>query len=250
MNNRKANSKQKQLQMKKRKQIQMRKLRKKRRALARKLFFSRLLMFFLIFIVMLAVTVGLFFINLFIHDNVTSLDYVYQIGSDTDAEKITAYVSYNTLYINGKVYINMSQLAAIHGFITTGDLDSVRFLFVDTEESITGDVKFFLNSSFAYINGVHVRLTSPVYKKGKDIFIPMTFINTYISGIRAEYDEYNQKLTITTTETKNKIFTLNLYLDEITENIPEASLDYTTLYLTDPERLREAEANAESGEIN
>lgn len=232
-----------------RRKIEKRKrLIKKQRAEARKVFFNRLVMFLIMFFVMLTITVSLFFVNLYLHDDVKSLRYTYQIGSDTDSERIVRRISYNSLYINNNIYINISELASLYEFIITGDLDTIRFIITDENGEVRDDVKFVLNTSMAYINGIQTRLTNPVYAIGTDIYVPMKFFTDYVSGIIVEYDSLKMKLTIRYDSTEHKMIWFNLKPDFEIEHIPEASLDYDTLYRTDPNRVVEPEAEIHEGE--
>lgn len=237
-----------QAEINRRKAEKRKRLIKKRRAEARKVFFNRLLMFFIMFIVMLTIAVTLFFVNLHMRDDVKSSRYTYQIGSDTDPARIVKRINYNSMYINGKIYINISELASLYEFIITGDLDTIRFIITNENGEVRDDVKFVLNTSMAYINSVQTRLSYPVYSIGTDIYVPMKFFTDYVSGLIVEYDDLKMKLTISHDSPEQKTIWFNLKPDYIIENIPEASLDYETLYRTDPNRVVEPEAEIHEGE--
>lgn len=221
-----------------RNEVRRKKIIKQKRAEARKIFFNRVLMFFIVFIMLLAVSVGLFFFQLFMHDNITSLKYAYQIGASDDSSRTVKWMNYKSLYIDRNIYINMSELAGIYEFIITGDKDTVRFILLDDDGEVRDDVRFYLNTSFAYVNNVQVRLSSPIYEIGTNIYVPMKFFNDYISGLNVTFNKETSRLIIQPSSDKKTIY-FNLSLDPETDNIPESSLDYETLYETDPDRLRQ-----------
>jgi|GEM_PF-2563959 hypothetical protein len=240
-----------QAEINRRKAEQRKKLLKKKRKEARKIFFNRLVMFFVVFIVFLLLSVGIFFINLIWNIKFTSNSYVYQIGEDKTAGTITRNVTYDTLYTQNRIYINFSELAEMYECIITGDKDSIRYIIPDAAGNVVDDVKFMLNTTLAYVNGVPARMESPVFFKGEVLYVPMKFFNDYVSGLKVQYTDYDKKLLITKATPETTEIWFNIELHSATENIPETSLDYELLYLTDPVRLanekrlrEEAEAKA------
>ena len=212
---------------------------KKQRAEARKIFFNRFRVFLVVFGVMLAFSVGIFAINLFMHDNVTSARYKYQIGEDKATGTTSRNVSYQSLFVNNQVYINMSEIAAFFEMVITGDNDSIRFILIDDAGEVVNDVKFMLKTSLAYVNGVPVRMSGGVDVRGSDIYVPMKFFNDYVSGITAEYSPKDLKLTIKPADPEQIAIWYNVRSGESSESIPEISLDQELLYLTDPVRVAE-----------
>ena len=231
------------------KQIEERKnYLKKKRAEARKIFFNRFRMFLVIFVVLLAFSVGIFALNLFMHTNTTSARYTYQLGEDKTTGTISRRVSYESLFVNNQVYINMSELAALYEMIITGDSDSIRFILPDETGEVVNDVKFMLKTSLAYVNGVPVRMSGGVDIRGSEIYVPMKFFNDYVSGVTVTYSKSDLKLIIKLTSPEQTEIWFNLRSGEETENIPEMSLDYEILYLTDPERLAAEARKAKEAE--
>ena len=221
---------------------------KKQRAEARKIFFNRFKVFLAVFGLMLAFSAGIFAVNLFMYENVTSARYKYQIGADKAEGTTSRNVSYQSLFVNRQVYINMSEIAAFFEMIITGDNNSIRFILTDEAGKVVNDVKFMLKTSLAYVNGVPVRMSGGVDIRGSDIYVPMKFFNDYVSGISAEYSPKDLKLTIKSANPEQIAIWYNLRSDENSENIPEISLDQELLYLTDPERIAEEARKAKEAE--
>jgi len=210
----------------------------------RKLFFKtlfyRFIMLVIITIILFLFTVGLFFVNLFWHDSVNSARYTYEI--ETTEGNIRRRMSYNQLFNHASPYINMTELAEIYDFVITGDINIIRFVTTGAERN---DVKFYIDSSLAYINGVPVRLSSPVYADGQKVYVPLKFFTDYVSGLNVIYTRDQSRLNIkrietaqdkNTKDTKYADIEFKLKSNGPTANILEGSLDNDLLVLTDPMR--------------
>jgi len=232
---------------------------KARRAEAIKIFFNRLKAFFVLFSVFLVLSMIVFFLNLTLNITLTSKNYLYQIGADDATGMTRRNVSYDTLYVKNRIYINFSEIAEMYEFIITGDKDSLRYIMFDENGEVVNDVKFMLNTSLAYVNGVPARMESPVKFVEETMYVPMRFFTDYISGLSVQYNEYNRKLTIINDSPEGTEIWFNLQSHLPTENLQEMSLDAELLYLTDPARIAEekrlqaeaearAQAEARAGE--
>ena len=223
-----------------RRQTEIRKKKAKiRRIQAIKIFFGRLKVFSVLFGVFLTLSMIIFFMNLTLNIKLTSSSYRYQIGADKAPGTTSRSVSYDTLYIKNRMYINFSELAEKYEFIITGDNNSIRYIIPDENGDVGNDVKFVLNTSLAYINGVSVRMESIVKFREDILYVPMKFFTDYVSGLIVQYNEFDRKLIISNASPDMIGIWFNIRPHLPAENIPEMSLDPELLYLTDPVRIAE-----------
>ncbi|MCL2517392.1 MAG: copper amine oxidase N-terminal domain-containing protein [Oscillospiraceae bacterium] len=228
------------LETRRKQQAKRKYYKKQQRIRAIKILFNRFIVLVITFVILLLLTVGLFFVNLFWHDNVNSARYTYEIT--TIDGNIRRRMSYNQLFYHNSPYINMTELAEIYDLIITGDVNIIRFVTTGEERN---DVKFYIDSSMAYINGVPVRLSSPVYADGLKVYVPLKFFTDYVSGLDIFYNIDQSRLSIKRIEIvqenkpkdiKYADIEFKLKENDPTSNILEGSLDNDLLILTDPNR--------------
>jgi len=167
---------------------------KKERKKQIRLFFNRAGICLLLFAVLLAVSVGLFFLNLTAADSTLpdSVDFLMS-ATDGEGEKLKS-ISGDRLYIGGEPYLNMTDMAELYGFTTTGDRQKLRYI---TDLSRDENILVTLNSTEAVVNGMPIRLTSPCVKKDGEVYLPLAFFQTYVKGLNIDYSEKDAELTVT-----------------------------------------------------
>lgn len=80
---------------------------------------------------------------------------------------------------NSTPYISISFLERYGEIIHSGDYSARTIHFTDTGDSAT----FVVNSSFCTINGVDINLNNPVLLRDGELYLPLDFYQTYVTGI-------------------------------------------------------------------
>lgn len=161
---------------------------KKRRAASRKLFLSRLALFAAVFVIMAAISAGLFFLNL---NHVVSSDssrYTYFIGDE----------KYNLPYAkavrDGRVYVDFSAVAKMCDLVPMGSkTDSLTYVIRDGNEE---KIRFVIGSCEVYVNGVEARLGADCYYENDSLYVPVSFVDAYFKGLTVEVNENKHEVEI------------------------------------------------------
>lgn len=162
-----------------------------RRAARRETLYARLWVFFFIFILILVIVTAVILVS-FRNTDVQETDdeYVYVYGTGKDEKDI---VPFDSAVRNGKLYINYSKLARTLDMAVTGDGNVFRFITKDGSE----DVKFTVGTTVIYVNSNEWRMSSPSYRVGDDIWVPLDFVIDSMIGIKVDVDEKERTITIT-----------------------------------------------------
>lgn len=161
---------------------------KKRRAASRKLFLSRLVLFAAVFVIMAAISAGLFFLNL---NHVASADssrYTYFIGEEKHN------LPYTKAVRDGRVYVDFSEVAKMCDLVPMGSkTDSLTYVIKDGNEE---KIRFVIGSSEVYVNGVETRLGADCYYENDSLYVPVSFVDAYFKGLTVEVNENKHEVEI------------------------------------------------------
>ncbi len=164
-----------------------RQYKSRQRAHRAKIYFGRFILFLLMFAGLLALSCGLFYVNLVKYEIAARKDFSYKVGS---ASAIT--VSYDSMMRGGHLYVPLTPIIDLCEMAVTGDTVELRYISRDAEEH----VKFIVGSTQVFINGVEERLSAAPYLDGEDLYIPYDFFSSYVSGISVLYDQEKQAVTV------------------------------------------------------
>lgn len=102
-------------------------------------------------------------------------------------------LSYDSVVTNGEMYLNFSEIAKEFSFSVTGDADAWKFI---ARDDYTEYAVFSPDSSEVTINGEKTRLSAPTFVKKQNLYVPMSFISDYMSGLVLTYDEKTHTITL------------------------------------------------------
>ncbi len=154
---------------------------KNKRQNALKLFMSRLVIFGWAFIALLIISIAAFYINL-VTVNVDRSDFYYYISESDSSDYQIRTLKYDRVYRDGEYYIDLTSIAEYCDFVITGESDDIRFI---ASRERNDYVRFLVGTTNAEINGQRVTLTAPVYSYGDYVYVPVSFIDRYVSGLDA-----------------------------------------------------------------
>jgi len=166
--------------------------RKEQRAAAMKLFWRRFLLFVMMFAVVFAASVGVFFLSLSMHSGADKRSFTYQIG-ENEKDAVTRKYKPDQLERNGVVYVDFSEISEMCGMAVTGDITEERFIVTEGDNDY---VRFEIGTRYAVVNGVEIRLSSESYRINGRVFAPIDFVDTYLLGIGVSYDKDEKKVTV------------------------------------------------------
>lgn len=110
------------------------------------------------------------------------------------------------------LYLRYSDVAPLCGFGIAGDEETVT-LYLPGGGLVNSTqlecIVLHRNSSLIEVNGNHVRLSAPVLFEGKDYLLPVSLFETYLIGLKVEYDEEDRLCLVTVPE--NLSFSLKLH---------------------------------------
>lgn len=127
---------------------------------------------------------------------------IYRYGGESNSEKL----SYDKAFVSGKLYVNFTKVAEYLSMTSSGDSESMRFLFRRTESSSgsAGDGKeeyviFTSGSNTANINSQNVLLDGAAQIRDGKVLVPASFIRDHMLGVSAEYTPSDGVVLITRT---------------------------------------------------
>ena len=112
-------------------------------------------------------------------------------------------------YYNGVLYTNFTKLAEYLELPVTGTIHYTRFLLPDPDNPVPSaegsgmeeSVLFAVGSFTANINGENVDMAGPCRLTGTQLWVPLSFVESYLSGVTVErLDADNVKLSRTPVE--------------------------------------------------
>lgn len=225
---------------------------RKRRRNAFRVFLGRFVIFLAMFALIFSSAVGVILLRYYSYEKPDG-EILYQIGADGEVDTTSHTLKRSSIMIDDTLYINITEIALLCEFTTTGDLDEIRLI---SKNESNDNVKLTLDSPVVVINGNPVRLSAPVFRSGEAIYVPYEFFTSYVTGISVTYDEEKSKVTIVReqigmTETKLNKPSEPIYADicftlkyaPITDNIPEDSLDPDIRIATEPKPATDTSQN-------
>lgn len=191
-----------------------------------KIFWGRVLVFFVILILLAAVACAGFALY-FNHSDPppepTTVRYTYNGADSVTLEEDEA-------YRNGILYVDFSDLAARFGLVAVGGAEEMRFVIPTqaepgtTDSDGTGleeDVIFRENSDLATVNGQDVRLSGPAVLHGEHYLIPAGFVTEYMHGIALTRIDNEVSIARTYTEDVVNEIAFTLKRPAAVEPLPE-----------------------------
>jgi len=214
---------------------------KKRRISAITLLLTRFTALVIIYVVLFALSSGLFALSLVVARPPHGEDVVYQLGENKyDTTYKVETLKYGERIKDGQVYLNFTEIAEYLDFITIGDLSRLRYL---TNYSGGEEVVFEVGTTAVTVNGNMTRMPAPSYYESGALYVPLDFVETYIRGISVGVNEKNGRLVLYreyTLNTKNeKIYsdiTFTLKPQTPIEHIDENTLPVDIKLATEPSR--------------
>lgn len=164
-----------------------RQYKSRQRANRAKVYFGRFILFLVMFAGMLALSAGLFYVNLVKYEISARRDFSYKVGGASAQT-----VDYDSMMRGGHLYVPLTPIIDLCEMAVTGDTAELRYISRDAEEH----VKFIVGSTQVFINGVEERLSAAPYLDGEDLYIPYDFFSSYVSGISVLYDQEKQAVTV------------------------------------------------------
>lgn len=237
-----------QLEIQRRKQEAHKFYVRKRRRNAFRLFLGRFVIFLAMFAILFSSAIGIILLRYYSYEKPIS-EIVYQIGADEDEDMTSRKLKRESILIDDTLYINITEIALLCEFTTTGDLNEIRLI---SKNESNDNVKLVPGSPVVVVNGNSIRLSAPVLQSGEAIYVPYEFFTGYVTGISVTYDTEKNKVTIVRelvgmTEAKLNKPSEPIYADicftlkypTVTDSIPEDSLDLDIRIATEPKNTAE-----------
>ena len=140
-----------------------------------------------------AIYAGFFFGNTRRHDAVA---YLYTDGTEDEKHPAKEQrLSYDNVFRGeSEPYVNMTELSKTLGLIIVGNNHQLRFSLPDVPES---SVLFTDKSRNVIVNGSNsVVLSSPAKIVDRTVYVPLSFLRYYTTGLEASYDQKENRITI------------------------------------------------------
>ena len=112
--------------------------------------------------------------------------------SDGENEKIRSRDT-SEFYHNGTLYLNMTEIASLYGFTTTGDRKTLRFI---TDLAKDENILIAIGTSEAVVNGTPIRLSHPSFRNDSGVWLPLDFFTSYLTGLKVGYSEKEETLSV------------------------------------------------------
>ena len=149
---------------------------------------------------------GVFICILLIICGIAASVFVFGLTSHDEAEplpdKLTYYAGkdkttlpYSSVYINGKYFVNMSDIAARAGLTASGDSESMIFSAPPDEKAI-----FTVGASHALVNGTSVNMGAPCFLRDGSLWVSADFANRYVGGVSVTLSDDKKTLTVEVSE--------------------------------------------------
>ena len=156
---------------------------------------ARIGLFFAFFVVLLAVVVGLFACSFFSAPDKPDSSMKITYGD------LTVKVEENLAYRDSKLYLSFSRIADYLELSRTGDADSARFVFASNNTSSEGNgeeyAQFFRDDTKAFVSGTEIRMSSPAFFSGDEVYVPAEFVKLYMIGLNVDEDASAHTVSVT-----------------------------------------------------
>ena len=166
-------------------------------------FLSKMFVFFIMLIVILALIFA-FFVLLLNSERISySLGigrkrYTYQMGITNEEGTTRKTVSETWIIRDGVLYVSMTDIAKICELTVVGDYNSISYYSMSNNK-VSGDsqyVTFYYGSDQVILNGVISTMRSKMISENNHIMIPASFFYDYVSGISVVFDDAKSRLEI------------------------------------------------------
>lgn len=167
-----------------------------------KLLLSRLILFFIIFLLMFGLVAGIFTLSLRAGSSSSGREYTLQIGADIEKDDESRGEKPEPSYFVipkecskrcGQLYFPVSALSDLCSLTVTGSAKELRYI---PRESENETMTFVVDSDIAYVNGAKIRMIAPSFSHGGKLYIPLDFMLKYTEGLVIDIDEAASKITI------------------------------------------------------
>lgn len=159
-------------------------------------------------------------VSLFIPSFELPENYTVAIAKEGSDKNIDSYsVSKKNAARDGEIYVNFSWIADICRFPVSGDTEKLRYKIVSSD----GEVQYmtvYLEGGRVFINENPVNIRTGVRYISGEVYLPMSFVDEYISGIDISFDGENKKVKVIL----DNEFSLKLRDSESLENIDVSEL--------------------------
>ncbi len=182
--------------------LRQKKLRRKKRLAQARGILAR---FIIVFALVCGITAGAYF-KIYHKGAVEKYNAVtFTVGKDDTFE-----AGASAAYYSGVLYTDFTRLASFLDMPMAGSIHYMRFIIPsETEIDSAGSgmeetVLFTVGSSTANINGVNTNMTGPCRLIGTSIWVPLSFVEHYMSGVTVKYEKSDEiSLTRTVVEDEN-----------------------------------------------
>ena len=163
---------------------------------------SRFITFMLFFALISGIIGGIFFFKLTRLDGSGVEDYTIQIGDNNASDMISLKSSSANVYRNGAFYIAIDALRDYCEFTVTGDTDEIRYI----PRGTTGQqISFTVGSNTVVVNGSPVRMQTPSFVSGGNLYIPVSFFERYVKNLSVMHAPTESKITVVRAETAESV---------------------------------------------
>ncbi len=169
------------------------KIKKKKKILTPEVIFCAVV-FVIIFALMSGMIALSFYLNLTHTEQKDYGDLKITMGLSNKVNEIESQSIRQEKYIRGGVmYLDMTEIASCFEFVVTGEKSERRYI---TDVKNGEYVRFYTGSSVAEINGTMIRLDSSVIKDGESVFVPVSFFDDYVNGMKVDFDEDEAMISV------------------------------------------------------
>lgn len=183
-----------------------------------KLILSRLILFFISFIIIFAIAAGAFLINLNSGKLIEASDYKLLCGEDANEKGIIPedtevyLIKGSNAQRNGVLYFPIDALSELCQLTITGLNNDLKYI---PRESTDQSIRFIVGTNTAYVNGERIHMSAPSFTSGDQLYIPLDFLEKYTNGLIINKDDKLSKIVISRyitgqNETKDKNIYANL----------------------------------------
>jgi LAS superfamily LD-carboxypeptidase LdcB len=147
--------------------------------------------FICLLLIICAIAASVFLFGLTSHDEAEPLPdkLTYYAGK----EKTT--IPYSSVYINGKYFVDMSDIAARAGLTASGDSETMIFSAPPDEKAI-----FTVGAGHAVVNGASVNMGAPCFLRDGSLWVSADFASRYVSGVSITLSDDKTTLTVEVSE--------------------------------------------------
>lgn len=119
--------------------------------------------------------------------------WVYTVGLVEDDDYRTGSISDEYLYVDGVLYLNMTDIALMCDMTVVGDFNALTYFSVENNDQT---VTFYFNSDKITVNGEHFKMNGVMFEREEQVYVPASFVSRFCSGIIVEIDEDKRTLSL------------------------------------------------------